>query len=98
MNEERGGMPPGCLRAFEKSDFAEDWRDLLQPFLVRQTRQFIIESGYAKYDEVRRRHYVLRGDDAFYFPLREPKRITFPSLGPQDPYDRLFHDEVVKVV
>jgi len=44
---------PGCPRAFEKSDFPEDWRDLMQPFLVRRTRQFIVESGYAKYDEVR---------------------------------------------
>ncbi len=91
-------MLPGSLRAFEKSDFPEDWRDLMQPFLVRRTRQFIIESGYAKYDEVRKRHYVLHGDDAFYFPLREPKRITFPSLGSQDPYDRLFRDEVVSVI
>jgi len=47
---------------------------------------------------VRKRHYVLRGDDAFYFPRREPKGITFPSLGPQDPYERLFRDEVVSII
>jgi len=29
---------PGCLRAFEKSDFPEDLRDLMQPFLLRRTR------------------------------------------------------------
>jgi hypothetical protein len=48
MNDVRGG----CLRAFEKSSFPDDWRDLMQPFLVRRTRRFIIESCYAKHDRL----------------------------------------------
>jgi hypothetical protein len=37
MNDERGC----CLRAFEKSDFPEDWRDLVQPWPVRRTREHV---------------------------------------------------------
>ncbi len=85
------------LRAFELSDFPEDWRDLMQPFLVRRTREYIIKT-YADFDPARERYYVMRGGERYYFPLREPKRIEFKSTGPTDQYERLFSDDVVKVV
>jgi len=85
------------LRCFELSEFPEDWRDLMQPFLVRRTREYIIRE-YASFDSSRKRHYVMRGGERYYFPLREPKRIKFKSVGPGDQYERLFSDEVVNVV
>lgn len=38
--------PPRSLAAFEKSDFPDDWRDLLRLYMVRRTRSFI-QQNYA---------------------------------------------------
>jgi hypothetical protein len=40
-NDERGGALLNCLRAFEKCDFPDDWRDLMQPLLIRRTRESV---------------------------------------------------------
>jgi superfamily II DNA or RNA helicase len=40
---------PRSLKAFEKSEYADDWRDLMRLYLVRRTRSFIQEN-YAKVD------------------------------------------------
>jgi superfamily II DNA or RNA helicase len=40
---------PRSLAAFEKSDYADDWRELMRLYLVRRTRGFIIEN-YAYFD------------------------------------------------
>ena len=58
----------------------------------------VIIKEYADFDPARKRHYVMRGGERYYFPLREPKRIEFKSAGPTDQYDRLFSDDVVKTV
>lgn len=70
------GVSTHSLRAFDRSPFSEDWRDLMRLFLVRRTRQFIIKH-YAKFDEARQRYYVSLNGKPAYFPLREPKRVPF---------------------
>ena len=37
------------LAAFEKSDYADDWRELMRLYLVRRTRTFI-QDNYAETD------------------------------------------------
>lgn len=87
------------LRAFDQSQFVEDWRDLMRLYLVRRTRQFITKH-YAKHDDARQRHYVLLNGQHHYFPIREPKRVPFDIRedDPADRYARLFRDDVVQVI
>jgi hypothetical protein len=56
-----------CLKAFEFSNFPEDWRDLMRLFLVRRTRQFIIKY-YAKFDPEKNRYYVTLNGKPNYLP------------------------------
>ncbi len=42
----RHQCPVNCLAAFEKSDHADDWRELMRLFMVRRTRSFV-ERNYA---------------------------------------------------
>jgi len=90
---------PRSLRAFERSPFPDDWRDLMRLFLVRRTRSFIIDN-YAQYDEEQERYYVLLGDQRSYFPLRQPRNLTFAldDDDPSDQYARLYRGSVVAVI
>jgi len=90
---------PRSLRAFEQSLYPDDWRDLMRLYLVRRTRQFIIKH-YAKFDEERQRYFVMLNGQQKYFPVREPKRASFPIQedDPRDQYARLFRDDVVDVI
>jgi hypothetical protein len=42
----RHQCPVNCLSAFEKSEHADDWREMMRLFMVRRTRSFV-ESNYA---------------------------------------------------
>jgi hypothetical protein len=42
----RHQCPVNCLAAFEKSEHADDWRELMRLFMVRRTRSFV-ERNYA---------------------------------------------------
>ncbi|MEK7674627.1 MAG: helicase-related protein [Verrucomicrobiota bacterium] len=42
----RHQCPVNCLSAFEKSEHADDWRELMRLFMVRRTRSFV-ERNYA---------------------------------------------------
>ena len=42
----RHQCPVNCIAAFEKSDHADDWRELMRLFMVRRTRSFV-EHNYA---------------------------------------------------
>jgi len=88
-----------CLKAFEFSNFPEDWRDLMRLFLVRRTRQFIIKY-YAKFDPEKNRYYVTLNGKPNYLPQHQFKTIKFPTdpKDPQDQYARLFDEETVKVI
>jgi len=45
----RHQCPVNCLAAFEKSEHADDWRELMRLFMVRRTRSFI-QKNYATTD------------------------------------------------
>ncbi|GAG17721.1 unnamed protein product, partial [marine sediment metagenome] len=76
--------PSRSLMAFEQSPYPEDWRDLLRLYMVRRTREFVIEN-YAQYDSIRERHYVTFSDGTpSHFPLREPKTVPF-AIQESDP-------------
>src|SRR6185295_11485456 len=47
--ERRHQCKPNSLAAFEKSEYADDWRELMRLFLVRRTRSFI-KANYALAD------------------------------------------------
>lgn len=92
--------PVRSLAAFEKSEYADDWRDLMRLYLVRRTRSFI-QDNYAKPDPERNRKYLEFSDGSrSYFPTRVPKTVKFTidEKDPNDQYARLFTDDVVKVV
>jgi hypothetical protein len=96
----RHQCPVRSLAAFEKSEHADDWRDLMRLYLVRRTRSFIQEN-YAKLDPATNRKYLEFADGTrSYFPVRVPKTVKFEidDKDPNDQYARLFADDVVKAV
>ncbi|WP_276662781.1 SNF2-related protein, partial [Syntrophomonas wolfei] len=91
---------PNTLLAFEKSDFTEDWQELLKAYMVRRTRTFI-KSNYAIWDEGKRQYYIPFNDGSInYFPERIPKKIEYRfdenDLG--DLYVKLYSTEVVDTI
>ena len=91
---------PHSLPAFEKSEYADDWRDLMRLFLVRRTRSFI-RTNYAEYDQSRDRHFLTFEDGKrSYLPLREPKTVKFAidESDPTDQYARLYSSQVVGII
>ena len=91
---------PDSLAAFEKSEYADDWRELMRLYLVRRTRTFIQEN-YAETDvETGRRYLTFEDGTRSYFPVRVPRTVRFPiaEASPDDPYARLFSDGVVDVI
>ncbi|MDW8002175.1 MAG: phospholipase D-like domain-containing protein [Deltaproteobacteria bacterium] len=90
---------PTSLRAFEKSTYPEDWRDLMRLFLVRRTRHFIMRH-YARFDDLKKRYYVMLNSVPFYFPVRKPRTLTFftDENNPEDQYSKLFSERVVQVI
>ena len=90
---------PRSIRAFEQSEFTDDWRDLMRLFLVRRTRQFIVRN-YATFDEIRQRYFVTLNGQPSYFPLRQPKTLSFAldEANPDDQYAQLYHADVVDII
>lgn len=65
------------IAAFEKSLYADDWRDLMRLYLVRRTRSFI-KDNYAKTDPGNGRKYLEFADGTrSYFPDRVPRTVKF---------------------
>jgi superfamily II DNA or RNA helicase len=91
---------PRSIIAFEHSQYPDDWRDLLRLYMVRRTRNFIIEN-YAGLDASNGRKY-LEFDDGrrSYFPTRDPKTIAFTidEHNPDDQYARLYTADVVDII
>lgn len=88
------------LAAFEKSVYADDWRELMRLYLVRRTRSFIQEN-YAEIDSANNRKYLTFADGTrSYFPTRVPKTAKFAirDNDPNDQYARLYSDEVVEAI
>lgn len=91
---------PRTLAAFEKSQYADDWRELMRLFLVRRTRSFI-QANYAETDPETARKYLTFSDGTrSYFPTRKPRTVKFAinDADPTDAYARLTSKLVVRAI
>ncbi len=85
------------IRAFEESDKAEDWRELMKLFLVRRTRTFIKEN-YAKTDPENGRKYLqFSNGHRSYFPDRQPCALKFKTKA-NDQYSRLYSEKMIETM
>ena len=88
------------LRAFEQSNYADDWRDLMRLYMVRRTRSFI-QDNYAAIDPTSGRKYLTLGNGTHsYFPTRLPKTVKFTmsESNTHDQYGQLFAAPVVDTI
>jgi superfamily II DNA or RNA helicase len=96
----RHQAPVRSLAAFEKSDHADDWRELMRLYMVRRTRSFI-QANYADTDPANGRRYLTFEDGTrSYFPERVPRTVKFriDENDPSDQYARLYAADVVAAV
>ncbi len=92
--------PVRSLAAFEKSEHADDWRELMRLYMVRRTRSFI-QDNYAHTDPANGRKYLTFEDGSrSYFPKRLPKTVTFKidETNLADQYARLYAGNVVDAI
>lgn len=92
--------PVRSIAAFEKSEFADDWRELMRLFMVRRTRSFI-RDNYAETDETNGRKFLRFADGRrFYFPDRTPKKVefSFKTENEEDQYARLYSESIVETI
>ncbi len=88
------------LAAFEKSEYPDDWRDLMRLYMIRRTRSFI-EDNYAQTDpESGRKFLTFEDGKRSWFPKRIPKTVKFAISESDiaDPYARLYSDDVLDIV
>ncbi|THF70153.1 NgoFVII family restriction endonuclease [Deinococcus sp. Arct2-2] len=96
---------PTTIAAFEKSVYADDWRDLMRMYLVRRTRSFVLQN-YTELDtdaaspNQGRRFLTFAGGTRAYFPTRRPRTVTFAvdENDPHDAYARLYAPAVVEMI
>ena len=90
---------PRTIAAFDKSEHADDWRDLMRLYLVRRTRHFI-QDNYAEEDESGRKFLTFENGERAYFPVRTPVTVEFEvsEHDPSDQYARLYSQAVVDIV
>jgi len=96
----RHQCPVRSLAAFEKSEYADDWRELMRLYLVRRTRSFI-QDNYAHTDPSSGRKYLILDDGSrSYFPTRKPvtAKFTIDEMNPSDQYARLYGTDVVNTI
>lgn len=96
----RHQCPVRSLAGFEKSEYPDDWRELMRLYMVRRTRSFI-QDNYAETDEANGRKFLSFEDGTrYYFPERIPKTIKFKTDADDsnDLYARLFSDGVVDAI
>ena len=91
----RHQAPARSLAAFEQSDYADDWRELMRLYLVRRTRSFIQDNYAATDEEDGRRYLTFEDGSRSYFPSRIPKTVEFVI---DDQYSQLFSDDVVNAI
>lgn len=87
------------LAAFEKSEYPDDWRELMRLYMVRRTRNFI-KQNYALDDGDGRKYLLLANGSKARFPSRQPKTVKAEPKNrtEMDQYSRLYSDDVVEVV
>ena len=91
---------PRTLAAFDISEYADDWHDLMRLYLVRRTRSFI-QDNYAETDPETGRKYLTYEDGTkSFFPARVPKTVKFAidDSDPNDQYAKLYSQNVVETV
>lgn len=96
----RHQAPVRSLAAFEKSTFADDWRELMRHYMVRRTRGFI-RDVYAELDpEVGRKFLLFEDGTRSYFPDRIPRTVKFviDERNPTDVYGKLYAQPIVDLV
>lgn len=96
----RHQCPVRSLAAFEKSDYADDWRELMRLYMVRRTRSFI-QDNYAQTDPASGRRFLTFEDGSrSYFPVRVPRTVPFTidDANPTDQYARLYADDIVDTI
>ena len=100
MLSARTQADPHTIAAFEKTDLPEDWRLLMDQFLVRRTRGFI-KKNYAKLDPANGRQYLQFHDGRkSYFPKRVLRSVTFAvdENNAADQYAKMHADETVQAI
>jgi superfamily II DNA or RNA helicase len=88
------------IKAFEKSPFSDDWRELMRLYLVRRTRSFI-KNHYSGTDAESGRKYLTFPDGSkSFFPDRLPKKVeyAFNPNDKKDPYARLYAETIVDAI
>ena len=88
------------LAAFEKSTYADDWREMMRLYMVRRTRTFI-QDNYAKTEPSNGRKYLTFEDGSrSYFPERVPRTLRFKidENDTNDQYARLYAKPVVDAI
>ncbi len=94
-------VPLNSIAAFEKSEHADDWRELLKLYMVRRTRSFI-KAHYTWPDEdnPKRRFLLMDNGERRYFPERIPRtlKFTMDHEDRDDQYARLYQPQVVDVI
>jgi len=96
----RHQCPVNTLPAFEKSDYPDDWRELMRLYMVRRTRGFIMQN-YADKDSERNRYYLTFPDGTkSYIPIRVPKTAKFKinEKDRHDQYGQMYSDTVVDTI
>jgi hypothetical protein len=96
----RHQCPVRSLAAFEKSEYTDDWRELMRLYMVRRTRSFI-QDNYATPDSATGRKFLTFEDGSrSYFPERVPKTVTFKidEQNSNDQYARLYAPDVVSAI
>ena len=91
---------PRTLAAFDFSEYADDWRDLMRLYLVRRTRSFI-QDNYAETEQDTGRKFLTYEDGSkSFFPTRVPKTVKFAidESDPNDQYAKLYSDTVIDTV
>jgi superfamily II DNA or RNA helicase len=88
------------IKAFEKSHFSDDWRELMRLYLVRRTRSFI-KNNYAETDPTNGRKFLTFSDGSkSYFPERIPQRVLyeFNQKDKKDIYANLYSQKIVDII
>lgn len=85
------------LAAFEKSEYADDWRELMKRYMVRRTRSFI-KDNYAHTDDIGRKYLEFADKRRSYFPDRLPRTIKFTLEAAEESYSHLYSEAVVEVI
>jgi hypothetical protein len=96
----RHQCPVRSLAAFEKSEYTDDWRELMRLYMVRRTRSFI-QDNYATLDPATGRKFLTFEDGSrSYFPERVPKTVTFKidEQNSNDQYARLYAPDMVAAI